>query len=97
VRVAGVLREKLLALGNYEHVTLKEARDKRDAAKKLLRDGIDPATHREEKRAAAEVTFKLVGEEWLKSKGYASARLAKARRPRNLLPATRRNAPTVRS
>jgi hypothetical protein len=43
------------------------------------RDGIDPATHREEKRAAAEVTFKVVGEEWLKGKGYASATLAKAR------------------
>jgi hypothetical protein len=36
VRIAGELREKLLALGNYEHVTLKEARYKCDAAKKLL-------------------------------------------------------------
>jgi integrase len=79
VRVGGELREKLLALGNYEHVSLKEAREKRDAAKKLLSNGIDPATHREETRAAAEVTFKVVGEEWLATKGYASATLAKAR------------------
>src|SRR5690606_24865164 len=41
VRVGGQLREKLLALGNYEQVSLKEARAKRDTAKKLLSEGID--------------------------------------------------------
>ncbi|MBF0445652.1 MAG: DUF4102 domain-containing protein, partial [Magnetococcales bacterium] len=45
-------KEKLLAIGVYPTITLKEARNKREAAKKLLAAGTDPATvKREEKRA----------------------------------------------
>ena len=61
-------REKLLALGPYELVSLAEARTKRDAAKKHLLDGVDPATVKEEAKAAAAVTFKDVAEEWMKNK-----------------------------
>jgi integrase len=72
-------REKLLALGPYHLVSLKEARDKRDDAKKLLLDGIDPSAHRQHAKAAAAVTFKEVGEEWLTKKSFAPTTLAKAR------------------
>jgi integrase len=72
-------REKLLALGPFNLVSLKEARDKRDAAKKLLLDGIDPAAHRQLTKSAAAVTFKQVGEEWLTKKHFSLATLAKAR------------------
>lgn len=36
-------REKLISLGAYPDVGLKRAREKRDEARKLLADGIDPS------------------------------------------------------
>src|SRR3989338_2053816 len=39
-RFAG--KGKTLSFGIYPEVTIKEARDKREAARKLLREGIDP-------------------------------------------------------
>jgi hypothetical protein len=36
-------KAKLLAFGVYPAVSLREARDKRDDARKLLRNGIDPS------------------------------------------------------
>jgi hypothetical protein len=35
-------KEKLLAIGAYPEVSLKRAREKRDEARRLLADGIDP-------------------------------------------------------
>lgn len=62
-------KEKLLALGAYPIVTLAKAREKRDAAKARLADGIDPAKSRRESRIAAVAisgnTFRLVAEEYL--------------------------------
>ena len=40
-RLAG--KEKRLALGVYPQVSLLEAREKREAAKKLLSNGVDPS------------------------------------------------------
>lgn len=61
-------KEKLLALGVYPETTLAEARDKRDAARKLVTQGIDPsAKKREEKHLAtlnAENTFEPLAREW---------------------------------
>lgn len=42
-------KEKRLAIGVYPEVSLKEARDKRDAARRILREGTDPGAA---KRAA---------------------------------------------
>ena len=39
-------KQKTLAIGVYPTVTLKHAREKRDEAKRLLADRIDPSTHR---------------------------------------------------
>ena len=36
-------KEKLLALGAYPDVTLKRAREKRDQARRLLADEVDPS------------------------------------------------------
>ena len=62
-------KEKLLALGTYPEVTLSEAREKRDEARKLLRDGIDPSARRKALRASradsATNTLQAIGEEWL--------------------------------
>src|SRR3569623_1058 len=45
-------KEKRLSLGVYPDVTLKEARDRRDSARKLLADQIDPGVHRKAQKAA---------------------------------------------
>lgn len=61
-------KEKQLSLGTYPEVSLKEARARRDRARELLADGIDPGEHRKEQRAAkAERTannFEAVAREW---------------------------------
>jgi integrase len=62
-RVAG--REKLLALGSYPDVGLKRAREKRDEARKLVADGIDPSAKRRSEKAAGANTFEAIGREWM--------------------------------
>lgn len=66
-------REKLLAFGGYkpgssDHVPLAEARERLTAAKRQLRDGVDPSAHRKaEKSARADRergSFELVAREW---------------------------------
>jgi hypothetical protein len=48
-------KEKRLSLGVYPDVSLKDARERRDDARKLLAQGIDPSGHRKaEKKASAE-------------------------------------------
>jgi integrase len=62
-RVQG--REKLISLGVYPDVTLKRAREKRDDARKLLADGVDPSVRRQAQRAALMQSFEGVAKEWL--------------------------------
>lgn len=62
-------KRKTLALGVYPEVSLAKARQRREKARELLADGIDPSTaKREEKRAKADAaahTFELVARDWL--------------------------------
>jgi integrase len=71
-------RQKTAALGAYPDVSLSEAREARDAAKKQLRAGIDPnAVVKAEKVAekqAIEHTFSAVSAEWLKRKMVAEGK-----------------------
>ncbi|MCB1975167.1 MAG: integrase arm-type DNA-binding domain-containing protein, partial [Burkholderiaceae bacterium] len=64
-------KQKTLALGVYPEVSLAKARQRREKARELLADGIDPAiAKREEKQAKAEAagnTFEAVAEQWLKA------------------------------
>ena len=62
-RVAG--REKLLALGSYPDVGLKRAREKRDDARKLIADGVDPSAKRRAEKSAKADTFEAIGREWI--------------------------------
>lgn len=61
-------REKRLALGKYPDVGLKDAREKRDAARKLLANDVDPSLQRQATKAAAVLkatnTFEAVAREW---------------------------------
>jgi integrase len=45
-------KEKVLALGVFPDTGLAEARDKRDAARKLIAKGVDPVAHKRQQRAA---------------------------------------------
>ena len=79
-------KEKLLSLGNYPILSLAEARQKRDAAKQLLADGIDPSVQKRLDRIDAEtrarITFKLVADEYyegLVDRELAPATLRKKR------------------
>ena len=60
--------EKVLTFGLYPEVTLAEARDERDAARKLLREHRDPATEKRKRKmvayAAAGATFEVVAKQW---------------------------------
>jgi integrase len=59
-------KEKLISLGPYPYVSLKRAREKREEARTLIVEGIDPAAKRKaEKFAEQGVTFEAVADEWL--------------------------------
>ncbi len=45
--------EKKLGLGTYPDVSLKEARERRDEARRMLANGIDPAEQKQRDRRAA--------------------------------------------
>jgi hypothetical protein len=73
-------KEKLLSFGPYPEVGLLEAREKRDDARKLLREGADPSFERKRQAIAAHIqannTFKFVADEFiakLEAEGAASA------------------------
>jgi integrase len=62
-------KEKRLAFGIYPDVSLASARERRDEARKLLANEIDPGEHRKVQRAAkaerASNSFEAVAREWL--------------------------------
>lgn len=64
-------KEKRLALGVYPDVSLSLARDRRDDARKLLAQDIDPGKNRKATKAAkslnAENSFEVIAREWLAS------------------------------
>lgn len=80
-RFAG--KRKTLALGIYPAVSLAKARQRREKARELLADGIDPSTAKKAEKAqqvALSVnTFKAVALEWhaMKAKGCAAKTSAK--------------------
>jgi integrase len=65
-RIAG--KEKLMALGVHPLMTLAEAREARNNAKKLLASDMDPMAHKKETRRKtrdnAQNTFEIVAREW---------------------------------
>lgn len=83
-RYAG--KEKRLALGTYPEVSLGEARKRRDSARALIEQGIDPGLKRKREKAAAKVSaensFERIADEYLdkmEKEGRAGPTLAKAR------------------
>lgn len=66
-------KRKTLALGTYPDVSLQDARERRDAARKLLATAADPGAQRKaEKLARAEAganTFEALAREWMATRG----------------------------
>jgi integrase len=66
-RIAG--KEKLLALGVYPEVTLASARQRRDDARKMISNGVDPSLMKQQvkrsKSEAAANSFEIVSREWV--------------------------------
>jgi len=64
-------KEKLLSLGPYPTISLKDAREKREAAKRLLLDHQDPGEVKKARKLAAvyggEDSFEYVAREWIEN------------------------------
>jgi len=65
-RFAG--KEKKLSIGPYPDVSLQQARERREAARKLIAEGVDPSAHKQAQKAAEGLqnsnSFKSVALEW---------------------------------
>jgi len=58
-------RRKTLSLGTYPDVSLAKAREKRDEARRLVVDDIDPSVDRRQKRHALRTdTLQAIADEW---------------------------------
>lgn len=58
-------KEKMLALGKYPEVSLADAKGRRDEARKLIANGIDPGKNKKAVKVEQEViTFEVVAREW---------------------------------
>lgn len=61
-------KEKLLSLGTYPEISLKDARERREEARKLLANGVDPSDNRKAVKATrtelASNTFEVIAREW---------------------------------
>lgn len=62
-------KEKLISLGVYPQVGLKEARERRHEAKTLLADGVDPSENKKAQKASiserSSNSFEVVAREWI--------------------------------
>ncbi|OAT51986.1 tyrosine-type recombinase/integrase [Providencia heimbachae] len=60
-------KQKMLALGIYPEISLAEAREKRDAARKLIANGFDPSEKRKEIKEEQQKefnTFEKIARDW---------------------------------
>lgn len=87
-------KAKMLSLGTYPDVALSKARERRDDARRLLADGIDPGENRKATKAAgqdaASNSFAVLCHEWLQSRegqiAQAQIDKSKARLEKDVLP-----------
>lgn len=79
-------KEKRLALGVYDRVTLAAARSRREDARRLIADGVDPGAARKQAKqsdtqaaATAADTFETVAREWMARQDVAEVTANKSR------------------
>jgi integrase len=70
-------KRNTLSLGTYPDTGLADAREKRDAARKLLAAGVDPGEHRKAEKAAgverAANSFEVIAREWLDKRNWVES------------------------
>jgi integrase len=71
-------REGMISLGSYPATSLKEARERRDAARKQLEAGQNPSNVRAEARNQQGVTFEALAKEWLSRQTFSAKTRSKA-------------------
>lgn len=82
-------KEKTLSFGSYPEITLLDARTKRDEARKLHANGIDPSIEKKHAKLKSltnsDLTFKKVAEDWMdiKARTLASSTLKKCKQTFN--------------
>ena len=68
-RRPGTGKRNTLALGMFPDVSLRKARDRRDQARKLLADGVDPSAQRQADKAAQRLaaadSFEVIAREFI--------------------------------
>ena len=64
-------REKLISLGSYPAVGLKDARDKASEARKALGGGKDPSAQRQQSKLHHKNTFEILAREWYEKQAPA--------------------------
>ena len=87
-------KERSIAFGVYPVVSLADAREERDAARKLIAKGVDPSKARQAakaaRRTATQNTFEAVAKEWLSNQAASwqpsHARIVRRRLERDVLP-----------
>ncbi|AKT29256.1 tyrosine-type recombinase/integrase [Pseudomonas syringae pv. actinidiae] len=60
-------KAKMLSLGIYPAITLAQARERREAARRMLAQGVDPSAHKQQEKTAAAaqvLTMELLAREW---------------------------------
>jgi len=78
-RRPGTRKRNTLSLGTFPDVSLKQARTRRDEARRLLADGIDPSNKRKAEAMADVESFEAVAREWFAkfSPDWASSHASK--------------------
>ncbi|MDE2251623.1 MAG: DUF4102 domain-containing protein [Gammaproteobacteria bacterium] len=71
-------REGMISVGTYPATSLKEARERRDVARKQIEAGLNPSSIRAEARQQREVTFEAIAKEWLARQTFTEKTRTKA-------------------
>jgi integrase len=71
-------RESMVGLGAYPEVTLKDARDRADEARRQVARGVSPAAEKRAEVGRQAHTFMAVAQEWLEKQRFEPATLKKA-------------------
>jgi integrase len=72
-------KDKMLSLGTYPDVSLIQARERRDEARALVAQGIDPSAERKAAKLADALTFEAVAREWMERRDVSEATATKDR------------------
>ena len=64
-------KRRLMSFGVYPEISLKKARERRDQARVLLAQGVDPLAEKDQAEVKSGPTFGEVAEEWFAIKSHS--------------------------